>query len=84
MLHLTPGEVAGERGDMILESLIRGFFEKGGFHVQFNVSNTDTLMSAREKPQEYQDLMIRISGFSTQFVGLNDTLQEALIERSRI
>ena len=67
---------------MLLKALIKGYFEKGGFHLQINVTDAKTLKKAKENPQDYSDLIVRISGYSEYFTKLNDAVQTALIERS--
>jgi len=82
MFNISEKEVAGERGDLLLKTLIKGYFEKGGFHLQFNVTDTETLRRAKDNPQDYSDLVVRISGYSEYFNRLNDAVKTALIERS--
>jgi len=82
MFHISEKEVAGEKGDLLLRSLIQSYFEKGGFHLQFNVTDGELLRKAKENPEDYSDLIVRISGYSTHFTKLNDAVQTALIERS--
>lgn len=83
MLHLSPKDVEGEKGDAALLALIRSYFAEGGFHLQINVSGAETLIEAQQKPREHEDLMIRISGYSTYFVSLDENMQNALIERAQ-
>lgn len=82
MFSISEKDVAGEKGDMLLKALIKGYFEKGGFHLQINVTDAKTLKKAKENPQDYSDLIVRISGYSEYFTKLNDAVQTALIERS--
>ena len=82
MFSIPEKEVAGEKGDMLLKALIKSYFEKGGFHLQINVTDAQTLKKAKETPQDYSDLIVRISGYSEYFTKLNDAVQTALIERS--
>ncbi|MBE6929689.1 MAG: hypothetical protein E7463_05350 [Ruminococcaceae bacterium] len=82
MFSIPEKDVEGEKGDMVLKSLIKGYFEKGGFHLQFNVTDSETLRQAKANPQEYSDLIVRISGYSEYFTKLDDRVQTALIERS--
>ncbi len=44
--------------------------------------STETLRSAREHPQAYRDLVVRVAGFTTYFVSLTAELQEEVISRS--
>ncbi|MBO5273726.1 MAG: hypothetical protein J6I45_03835, partial [Clostridia bacterium] len=72
MFTLNERELAGERGDMLLKSLIKGYFAGGGFHLQFNVTDTKRMKAAKENPNEHRDLIIRISGYSEYFTKLDE------------
>ena len=64
-------------------ALIRGYFKKGGFQVQFNVVDSDVLEKAQGHPEQYRDLIVRISGYSGIFVNLSDIAQDEIINRYR-
>ena len=81
-LKFTPEMLQSERDLKNLASLIRGYFALGAFHVQFNVISTETLRKAQEQPEEYKDLLVRVAGYSTQFVNLSREAQEAIIART--
>jgi formate C-acetyltransferase len=81
MIRMNKSEVEGEKGNMILRSLITSYFENGGFHIQCNIVDVETLKEAQSKPEEYSDLTVRISGYSARFTTLPETVQNALIER---
>jgi len=51
-------------------------------HVQFNVVDKETLLEAQRKPQEYQDLVVRVAGFSAYFLDLSKGLQDQIIART--
>lgn len=82
MFSIPEREVTGEKGDMLLKVLIKSYFKQGGFHLQINVTDAETLKKAKENPQDYCDLIVRISGYSEYFTKLDDAVQTALIERS--
>lgn len=63
-------------------TVIRTFFELGGWHVQFNVVSAETLRAAQKAPQEYKDLLVRVAGYSAFFVDLDRSLQENIIART--
>ena len=65
-----------------LMSLIKTYFGNGGFQVQFNMVDSDTLRDAQEKPENYRDLIVRISGYSGIFVSLSDIAQDEIIRRT--
>jgi pyruvate-formate lyase len=65
-----------------LLALIETFFGSEGQELQINCFDAETLRAARENPEQYGDLIVRIAGFSTRFVDLSTTEQEELIERA--
>ena len=81
-IKLSPNLMKDENNLRNLAALIRAYFALGAFHVQFNVISTETLRKAQESPEEYRDLLVRVAGYSTQFVNLSPEAQEAIIERT--
>ena len=65
-----------------LMGLIRGYFDRGGVQVQFNMVDSEVLLAAQEHPNQYRDLVVRISGYSAIFVSLSDIAQEEIIKRT--
>ena len=62
--------------------MIRTYFKNGGKHVQFNVTSKERLVKAQEKPEENQDIMVRVAGYSAYFVDLNHGMQDEIIART--
>jgi pyruvate-formate lyase len=62
--------------------LIRTYFKLDGHHVQFNVVDAATLHAARERPEEYRDLIVRVAGYSDYFCDLGEALQDEIIART--
>jgi formate C-acetyltransferase len=71
----------GTHRDM-LRSLVETYFAEGGQEIQFNVVNRETLLEARQNPQKYRNLVVRVSGFSAYFVSLDKILQDEIIKRT--
>jgi trans-4-hydroxy-L-proline dehydratase len=65
-----------------LAALIRGYFDTGGHHVQFNVVDEALLRQARERPGEFRNLLVRVAGYSDFFVLLSRDIQEEIIART--
>lgn len=65
-----------------MESVLRAYFKAGGFQLAVNAVNAELLEKARKKPQEHTDVMVKISGYSAQFTGLHEKIQDAVIERA--
>jgi formate C-acetyltransferase len=81
-VKLAPELLQSERNLKNLAALIRAYFALGAFHVQFNVISTETLRKAQENPEDYRDMLVRVAGYSTQFVNLSREAQDAIIERT--
>ena len=81
-LKLSPDALRSERDLANLAALIRGYFELGAFHVQFNVISAETLRAAQQRPEEHQDLLVRVAGYSARFVTLSRDVQDAIIART--
>lgn len=81
-IKLSPDTLKTDRDLSNLAAMMRAYFELGAFHVQFNVISPETLRDAQEHPENYQDLLVRVAGYSTRFVHLSKEVQEAIIERT--
>lgn len=81
-LRLNEDLVSTKRGQSNLGAMIQTFFSLGAFHVQFNTISTETLLKAQNNPENYKDLLVRVAGYSTQFVNLSKSMQDAIIART--
>lgn len=66
----------------LLGDFVEGYFKSGGQQVQFNIMSHEMLRDAREHPEKYPDLLVRVSGYSAYFNDLNDSMKEELITRT--
>lgn len=57
--------------------------QKGVCNVQFNVIDADTLIDAQKHPEHYNNLAVRVSGFSQKFNLLTPELQDHIIGRTK-
>jgi len=81
-MKLTPSAVAGPEGTKKLMSLIRTACDLKMWHLQFNIINRETLVAAKEDPEKYRDLLVRVAGYSAYFVDLSAQLQDEIIHRT--
>ena len=60
----------------------KAYATMGGMQMQFNVVSSATMRAAMARPEEYKDLMVRISGYNAYFTQLNRDLQLELVRRA--
>ena len=63
-------------------AMIKAYMMRGGFEIQVNVVDADMLLEARKNPEQYEDLLVRIGGYSDYFVRLSDKMQQEVILRT--
>ena len=81
-MKFSPMHLKGEEGTEILKSLIRGYFDLGGMHLQINLVGRETLLDAQQHPEKYRDLMVRVAGYSAYFIDLSKEVQDEIIART--
>jgi len=81
-MKFNPQVLEGDDGLDHLKDLIRAYFRLDGHHVQFNVVDAETLRKAQARPEEYQNLIVRVAGYSDYFVDLGKDLQNEIIART--
>jgi formate C-acetyltransferase len=80
---LHPSAVSGREGLEALVALIKTYFKQGGYAVQFNIIDAETLKAAQQDPERYATLQVRLTGWSVYFTRLSPFEQEQLIARCR-
>lgn len=81
-LRFVPALLKRDKDIEKLGHLIRSYFTLGGHHVQFNIVDTATLRAAQACPEDYNDLMVRMAGYSDYFNHMNEDLQQEIIDRT--
>ena len=54
----------GPAAHAVMKQLIKTYISRGGFELQINVVDAETLKKARQNPEQYRDLVVRIGGYS--------------------
>jgi pyruvate-formate lyase len=81
-MKFHPTALKGIEGAKNLLSLVKTFFDLGGWHVQFNVVDTEMLKDAQLHPENYRNLIVRVAGFSAYWVELSRQVQDEIIDRT--
>ena len=81
-VKFIPSLLEEETGKRALRSLIGTYFHKGGMEMQISVVSGETLRAAQEHPENYADLIVRVSGFSAYFCSLRKATQDEIIKRT--
>lgn len=63
--------------------MIESFFRKGGMQVQFNIQDYKTLIDAKENPEKYPEMIVRVSGYSAYYKDLSNAMKDELITRTQ-
>lgn len=72
----------GKNSLSTMQAVINTYLKRGGFEVQINVVDNETLKKAQENPEAYRDLVVRIGGYSDYFVRLSPEMQAEVILRT--
>lgn len=67
-----------------LKSLIKSYFDMGGLQVQISVLDAETLKKADKYPEQFENLVIRVGGYTEYFNRLNPKLKREVIKRTTL
>jgi len=81
-MKMHPTAMSGKKGLESFVTLIRGYFDQKGMHMQFNVVDRETLLDAQKHPEKYSGLVVRVAGYSALFTTLSKSLQDDIIRRT--
>lgn len=89
-LHIPGGEafnlkysaIKGRDDLQKFSQAIEAYFRTGGLHIQFNIMSYEMLIDAKAHPENYPELLVRVSGYSAYFKDLNDAMKDEIITRT--
>jgi formate C-acetyltransferase len=71
-----------DEGRAKIQDLVRTYFDMGGMQLQINVVDQEVLRDAIAHPEQYEDLIIRVGGYSEYFNRLSPALKQSVLERT--
>lgn len=80
-MSLSPSLVRDAEHLQKLSGFLRGYCRSGGSALQINIVDADTLRQAQDSPDDYRNLLVRITGYNAYFVNLGREMQDELIAR---
>lgn len=83
-LKFTPSFLEKDNHIKAVTDLLSTYFSQGGMEAQLSVVSRDTLLQAQKHPEDYQDLVVRVSGFSAYFTSLRKVTQDEIISRTEV
>lgn len=63
------------------KAFLRGYIENGGSALQINILDADMLKDAQKHPENYKNLLVRVTGYNAYFVTVGKELQDEIIAR---
>jgi formate C-acetyltransferase len=70
-----------ENGIALLKALVMAGLDKGMVMINMAIYDVDSMKKAQCNPEQYQDLIARVWGFSAKFVDLSREMQDHIISR---
>jgi pyruvate-formate lyase len=80
--RVSPTQLAGEKGYPLWKSYMKTWYDLGLDHIQFNCVSDETLRSAQKEPEKYQEVIVRVAGYSAHFVDISRKTQDNIIQRT--
>jgi formate C-acetyltransferase len=74
--------LSGKTPPAVIKTIVDYLGRRDVLYVQFTVVDNHELMEAYERPADYQDLVVRVTGYSARFVVLPKDTQKEIIGRS--
>ncbi|MFX0001340.1 MAG: pyruvate formate lyase family protein [Candidatus Hodarchaeota archaeon] len=63
------------------KSYLRGYIENGGTALQVNMLDAEMLKDAQKHPENYKNLLVRVTGYNAYFTTIGRELQDEIIAR---
>jgi formate C-acetyltransferase len=81
-LRFDPAPLESAEGRQAFVGFLKGFVSLGVMQMQISMVDTEMLLDAREHPERWPNLMVKVAGYSARFVDLTDEEKQEIIART--
>jgi formate C-acetyltransferase len=80
-MTFNPSIIRSPEHKSKFKAFLRGYIENGGTALQINIVDADMLRDAQRHPEDYRNLLVRVTGYNAYFTTIGKELQDEIIAR---
>jgi formate C-acetyltransferase len=80
-MTFSPSIIRDPEHKSKFKAFLRGYIENGGTALQINVVDANMLRDAQRHPEDYRNLLVRVTGYNAYFTTIGKELQDEIIAR---
>ncbi len=80
-ITLSPSLMRDTEHREKLKAFLKGYIHNGGTALQINILDAEILKDAQKHPENYKNLLVRITGYNAYFTSIGRELQNEIIAR---
>lgn len=80
-ITFNPSLLQDEEHREKFKAYLRGYVENGGTALQINILDSAMLKDAQKHPENYTNLLVRVTGYNAYFTSIGKELQDEIIAR---
>ncbi len=80
-ITFNPSMMRDKEHKSKFKAFLRGYTENGGTALQINVLDSAMLVDAQKHPNDYRNLLVRVTGYNAYFTSIGKELQDEIIAR---
>ena len=80
-ITFNPSIINNPENKEKFKAYLRGYIENGGTALQINMLDAEMLRDAQKHPENYKNLLVRVTGYNAYFTAIGRELQNEIIAR---
>ncbi len=80
-ISFNPSMIKKPENKEKFKAFLRGYIENGGTALQINMLDAELLRDAQKNPEDYKNLLVRVTGYNAYFTAIGRELQDEIISR---